>query len=128
MPESPARCMPLIRQLHALQVYILHRRDEFRASKIMQSRALANPKIEVLWSTVAEEAYGNEKGLLGGLRIRSLKDDSVKRCFLSTSPSCLLSSAACNHIGLLLEVESKRGLRGYAWQPGQRVQHLSAGE
>lgn len=60
------------------KVYIIHRRDEFRASKIMQNRALANPKIEVLWSTVAEEAYANEKGMLGGLKIRSLKDDSVR--------------------------------------------------
>lgn len=59
------------------QVYIIHRRDEFRASKIMQNRALDNPKIEVLWSTVAEEAYGNEKNMLGGLKIRNLKDDTV---------------------------------------------------
>lgn len=61
----------------APQVYIIHRRDEFRASKIMQSRALANPKIEVLWSTVTEEAFGNEKGFLGGLTIRDLKTDEV---------------------------------------------------
>lgn len=33
--------------------------------------------MQVLWSTVAEEAYANEKGMLGGLKIRSLKDDSV---------------------------------------------------
>ena len=59
-------------------MYIIHRRDEFRASKIMQKRALANPKIEVLWSTVTEEAFANEKGMLGGLRIRSLKDNSVR--------------------------------------------------
>jgi hypothetical protein len=31
----------------------------------------------VLWSSVAEEAYGGEKGMLGGLKIRSLKDDTV---------------------------------------------------
>lgn len=72
------------RHLYCLQVYIIHRRDEFRASKIMQNRALANPKIEVLWSTVAEEAYGNEKGMLGGLKIRSLKDDTVSISALSS--------------------------------------------
>ena len=33
--------------------------------------------VQVLWSSVAEEAYGSEKGLLAGLKIRSLKDDTV---------------------------------------------------
>lgn len=54
------------------QVYIIHRRDEFRASKIMAKRALDNPKIEVIWDSAVESAYGNEKGLLGGVKVRPL--------------------------------------------------------
>mmetsp|Transcript_2531 Transcript_2531/g.7604 ORF Transcript_2531/g.7604 Transcript_2531/m.7604 type:complete len:251 (+) Transcript_2531:1129-1881(+) len=60
------------------KVYLIHRRDEFRASKIMQNRAMNNPKIEILYSTIAEEAYGSEKGLLAGLKIRDIKSDKVR--------------------------------------------------
>ncbi|GAB4818193.1 hypothetical protein N2152v2_005239 [Parachlorella kessleri] len=68
------------------KVYIIHRRDELRASKIMQvrprvgtlaKRALENPKIEFLWSSTVEEAYGNEKGLLAGLKVKNLKTGEV---------------------------------------------------
>lgn len=59
------------------KVYIIHRRDELRASKIMQKRALDNPKIEFLWSSVVDEAYGNEKGLLGGIKVRNLKTGEI---------------------------------------------------
>uniref|UniRef100_A0A1D1YGX5 Thioredoxin reductase n=1 Tax=Anthurium amnicola TaxID=1678845 RepID=A0A1D1YGX5_9ARAE len=54
------------------KVYIIHRRDAFRASKIMQARAMENPKIEVLWNTVVAEAYGTEKGSLGGLKLKNV--------------------------------------------------------
>ncbi|CAL8461888.1 g1419 [Coccomyxa elongata] len=60
------------------KVYIIHRRDEFRASKIMQKRALEHPKIEVLWNTTTVEAYGNEKGMLGGLKIQDVKTKEVR--------------------------------------------------
>ena len=41
------------------RVYIVHRRDELRASKIMQERALGHPKIEVLWDSVVKEVKGD---------------------------------------------------------------------
>ncbi len=43
------------------KVYVIHRRDEFRASKVMQERILGNPKCEVLWNTVVTDVLGDEK-------------------------------------------------------------------
>jgi thioredoxin reductase (NADPH) len=50
-------------------VTIVHRRDEFRASKIMAERALANPKIKVRWNSVVTEVLG-EDGKVAGVRLR----------------------------------------------------------
>ena len=52
-------------------VTIVHRRDEFRASKIMAERALTNPKIKVAWNTVVTEILDGG-GKVGGLRVRDL--------------------------------------------------------
>lgn len=49
----------------AEKVYLLHRRDSFRASKAMQDRALTNPKIEVVWNTEVKEILFNETGVTG---------------------------------------------------------------
>ncbi|KAG6794169.1 hypothetical protein NC652_004544 [Populus alba x Populus x berolinensis] len=57
------------------KVYIIHRRDAFRASKIMQSRALSNPKIEVIWNSVVEEAYGER--VVGGLKVKNVVTGEV---------------------------------------------------
>lgn len=46
---------------HASKVILIHRRDEFRASKIMQERVLKNPKVEVLYNTVISEICGCEE-------------------------------------------------------------------
>ena len=58
----------------AAKVTIIHRRDEFRASKIMAQRALAHPKIEVIWDTVVEEVLGDD--LVTGLRLRNVKTEN----------------------------------------------------
>jgi thioredoxin reductase (NADPH) len=57
-------------------VYIVHRRDELRASKIMQQRALENPKIEMLWSHVVTEAKGTD--FLEAIRVKDLKTDQER--------------------------------------------------
>lgn len=56
----------------ARKVYVLHRRSELRASKIMQERAMANEKIEFLWNTVATEVLNDGTGVCGA-RIRNVK-------------------------------------------------------
>lgn len=59
-------------------VTLIHRRDTLRASKIMQERALANPKIKPLWNTVVEEVVGNERGMTGAV-VRNLKTGEAQR-------------------------------------------------
>ena len=59
----------------ASKVYVIHRRDELRASKIMASRVLKHDKIEVVWDTVIEEVLGET--VMTGLRIRNRITDAV---------------------------------------------------
>ena len=54
----------------AERVHLLHRRDSFRASKIMQERALSNDKIQVHWNTVVEDVLGADK--VEGLAVRNV--------------------------------------------------------
>jgi thioredoxin reductase (NADPH) len=55
----------------ASQVYIVLRRDQMRASKIMQQRALENEKIEMVWQTVVDEVVGNDTDGMTGVRLKS---------------------------------------------------------
>ena len=59
----------------ASKVYVIHRRDELRASKIMANRVLKHDKIEVIWDTMVEEVLGED--LVSGLRIRNRVTDEV---------------------------------------------------
>jgi thioredoxin reductase (NADPH) len=56
------------------KVTIIHRRDALRASKIMQDRAFANPKIEFLWDTVVTDILGDER--VEGVRVRDVKTNA----------------------------------------------------
>jgi thioredoxin reductase (NADPH) len=56
----------------ASKVYVIHRRDELRASKIMQERAFANPKITFIWNSVVEDVLGDDE--VCGLRVRNVEN------------------------------------------------------
>ncbi|KAF8754992.1 Thioredoxin reductase [Rhizoctonia solani] len=62
---------------YASHVYVLVRRDELRASKIMAKRLLAHPKVTVLWNTVAVECKG-DGDLLNSLRLKDTKTGEEK--------------------------------------------------
>jgi thioredoxin reductase (NADPH) len=57
----------------ASKVTIIHRRDELRASKIMQQRAMNNPKIDFLWNHVVVDFLGDEQQGLQGIKIKNTK-------------------------------------------------------
>lgn len=71
----------------AKQVYLIHRRDSFRASKIMAERALSNPKIKVIWNTEVLEVLGDGK-VVTGIKTKDLvtgdsKELAVEGFFLA---------------------------------------------
>ncbi|MEM6823416.1 MAG: thioredoxin-disulfide reductase [Verrucomicrobiota bacterium] len=55
------------------KVYLVHRRDELRASSIMAKRTLENEKIEPIWDTVVEEILGQEDDQVKGVKLKNLK-------------------------------------------------------
>ena len=67
---------------YAKQVNLVHRRGEWRASKIMQKRMLENKVIQPVWNTVVTEVLDTEKGEVTGVRLKDVKtgEESVKEC------------------------------------------------
>jgi thioredoxin reductase (NADPH) len=61
----------------ASRVYVVHRRNEFRASKIMAQRALTNPKITPVWDSVVEEILGTEADGVTGVRVKNIKTNKT---------------------------------------------------
>lgn len=64
----------------ASKVTIVHRRDQFRASKIMQDRVLKNPKVSVAWNSVVEEVLGEErngKKTMTGLQLKNVTTGAI---------------------------------------------------
>ncbi|MCA9138213.1 MAG: FAD-dependent oxidoreductase [Planctomycetales bacterium] len=58
-------------------IYLLVRRDEMRASKVMQDRAINHPNIDIQWNTVVEEVQG-DGNVVNNLKVKSTVDDSIR--------------------------------------------------
>jgi thioredoxin reductase (NADPH) len=63
----------------ASKVYLVHRRDQLRASKVMQQRALNNPKIAMKWNHTLAEVLGTDRDGVTGVRLRSTTDDRTEQ-------------------------------------------------
>jgi thioredoxin reductase (NADPH) len=62
---------------YAKKVTVIHRRDQLRASKIMQDRAFKNPKIDFVWNTAVEDVYDVEAKTVKGVKLKNLKNNEV---------------------------------------------------
>jgi thioredoxin reductase (NADPH) len=62
----------------ASKVYLIHRRDTLRASKIMAERALSNPKIEPIWNTVLTAYLTDDQGEMRAVKIRDVNGDAER--------------------------------------------------
>jgi len=62
----------------ASKVYLIHRRDQMRASKIMQARVFAHKKIEPIWDTVVTKYIPDEKGEMRAVRLRDVKTNDER--------------------------------------------------
>lgn len=63
---------------YADKVYLIHRRDSLRASKILQQRVFGNPKIDVIWDHVVERVEADEQGLVRNLNLRNVNTGATR--------------------------------------------------
>lgn len=63
---------------HATEVVLVHRRDSFRAEKILQQRLFANPKIRVIWDHTVDEILGEEGKGVTGVRLKHVKTNATQ--------------------------------------------------
>uniref|UniRef100_A0A0D9WPW9 Thioredoxin reductase n=1 Tax=Leersia perrieri TaxID=77586 RepID=A0A0D9WPW9_9ORYZ len=90
------------------RVYIIHRRDAFRASKIMQARALSNPKIQVLWDSEVVEAYGGaDGGPLAGVKVKNVVNGEVSDLQVAGLFFAIGHEPATKFLGGQLELDSE---------------------
>jgi thioredoxin reductase (NADPH) len=97
----------------ATKVTVIHRRDAFRAEKILQNRLFANPKIEVVWDTVVEDVLGTSgfPPSATGLKLRNVKTGKVSELKVDGIFVAIGHAPATDFLGDQLRM--KPG--GYVW-------------
>ena len=100
-------------------VYIVHRRDSFRASRIMAERALSNHKIQVKWNSTIDEVLGDEQSGVTGVRIRSTQDPSQSEVLEATGYFAAIGHTPNTDF---LKGQLKTNEKGYVqWTTAQRT-------
>jgi thioredoxin reductase (NADPH) len=63
---------------YADKVYLIHRRDSLRASRILQARLFENPKVETIWDTVVDRIEADGQGLVHNLKLRNVRTEAER--------------------------------------------------
>ena len=95
----------------ASKVYIIHRRDQFRASRIMQDRTMANQKITVLWDTEVKEILGSEK--VTGVKLFNKKDNKESELKLDGVFLAVGHNPNTAYLGNSIELDEKGYVKVY---------------
>jgi thioredoxin reductase (NADPH) len=102
----------------ASTVYLVHRRDQLRASKIMQERALSNPKITPKWNRTLDEVLGTERDGVTGVRLKSTADGATEELAVTGVFLAIGHTPNTAFLGGQLKLDEK----GYiAWTRPQRT-------
>lgn len=91
------------------KVYMIHRRDKLRASKIMAQRAMDNPKLEVLWNKVVLDVLGEEK--ISAVRLKDTKTDEESTLELSGLFMAIGHTPATEFLEGQLDLDEKRYIK-----------------
>jgi thioredoxin reductase (NADPH) len=102
----------------ASAVYLVHRRDQLRASKIMQERALTNPKITPKWNRVVEEVLGTDREGVTGVRLRSTVNDRTEELSASGVFLAIGHTPNTDFLGGQVALDEKGYIR---WTRAQRT-------
>jgi len=89
----------------ASKVYLIHRRDQLRASKIMQQRAFDNPKIDILWNKIVIDVMGEDK--INGLKLKDTKTDQESEMPISGLFMAIGHTPATGFLEGQLELDEK---------------------
>jgi thioredoxin reductase (NADPH) len=102
----------------ATTVHLVHRRDQLRASKIMQKRALENPKINPRWNNVVDEVLGNDQDGVTGVRLKSTLNGKTEEVPCSGMFVAIGHTPNTDFLGGQLELDDKGYIR---WTVPQRT-------
>jgi thioredoxin reductase (NADPH) len=95
----------------ASKVYLVHRRDQLRASKIMQDRVHTNSKIDPKWNRVVEEVLGTDREGVTGVRLRSTSDSATEELAATGLFLAIGHTPNTDFLGGQLELDDKGYIR-----------------
>jgi thioredoxin reductase (NADPH) len=118
---------------YADQVNIVHRRDQLRASKIMQDRLFRNPKVKFLWNSLVSDVLDVERGEVTGIKLKDANtgDETIKNCHgvfigIGHSPNTSLfrGQLEMNETGYLITHDGSRTNVPGAFAAGDVQDHI----
>ena len=111
---------------YASRVYIIHRRDQLRASAVLQERAFANPKLSFIWNTVVEEIRGEEA--VESLRLRNVVTGEESDLTVAAVFIFIGQTPNTSFLDGLVEMDGGKHVIVNAWMETSRPGVFAAGD